>query len=166
MPHGRGGRGGGRSRARGGSCWSGTRGRNNFAIQISIKRLSKDKQVRNSMTLPLAHTHTTYLPPCPAGPLPSLPEITLNIYSWPGQADSPSPSSVQAQRLPDFCLCPFYVALVWHISDTSPPPQPVKTLQQYFIWLHTKKKKKKTKTKNKQSTLCHKNTIFIFACKL
>lgn len=163
MPHGRGGRGGGRSRARGGSCWSGTRGRNNFAIQISIKRLSKDKQVRNSMTLPLAHTH--YLPPSlPRRPLAKFARDNFKylFLAWAGglAVSVFSSGSASAWFLFMSVLCCASLTYQWHF----PSPTARKNIETIFYLIAHKKKK--WKTKNEQSTLCHKNTIFIFACKL
>lgn len=124
--------------------------RNNFAIQISIKRLSKDKQVRNSMTLPWAPPRSppssASLPLPSSRPLAKLPAITLNICSWSGQALF---TAIFASIAIFSLICvesPFYVALVWHISDTFAGRA---TLQQYFIWLHpTKQNTSRTNRKH------------------
>lgn len=80
-------------------------------------------------------------------PLAKFSQITLNIYpgcgvgmaalqlDWHRGPAACGSVAVWCYVWPDFCLCPFYVLLVWHISDTFLARS---TLQQYFIWLHEK----------------------------
>lgn len=112
-------------------------------------------------------THTHYLPPSlPRRPLAKFARDNFKylFLAWAGglAVSVFSSGSASAWFLFMSVLCCASLTYQWHF----PSPTARKNIATIFYLIAHQKKKKKTKTKNKQSTLCHKNTIFIFACKL